>query len=201
MTTDPAQLLDDAQHGSETAKGSLLETYRPYLELLARVEVGRRLQTKIDAADVVQETFLEAHRNFRLFRGGSEAEFTAWLRGILSGRIANLVRHYLGTQSRDLRREQGMNIDLDQSSRAIDQGFFALQSTPSQHVAQREQGVILAEALARLPVDYREVVILRHFEELSFPEVASRMARTVDSVQKLWVRALASLRQTMENVA
>lgn len=199
MHAEPAQLLCEAQRGSESAKGALLENYRAYLELLARVELGRRLQTKIDAADVVQETFLEAHRNFAVFRGGCEAEFTAWLRGILSGRISNLVRYYLGTQGRDLRREQGLNVDLDQSSRAIDQGFFVLQSTPSQHVAQREQGVLLAEALARLPADYREVVILRHFEELSFPEVASRMSRTVDSVQKLWVRALANLRQTMEN--
>lgn len=200
MHTELAQLLCEAQRGSEPAKGALLENYRVYLELLARVELGRRLQTKVDAADVVQETFLEAHRNFGIFRGGSEAEFTAWLRGILSGRIANLVRHYLGTQGRDLRREQGLNVDLDHSSRAVDQGLFALQSSPSQHVAQREQVVLLAEALARLPADYREVVILRHFEELSFPEVARRMARSADSVQKLWVRALANLRQTMQEV-
>jgi RNA polymerase sigma-70 factor, ECF subfamily len=201
MHTEPAQLLCDAQRGSESAKGELLENYRAYLELLARVELGRRLQTKVDAGDVVQETFLEAHRNFGLFRGGSEAEFTGWLRSILSGRIANLVRHYLGTQGRDLRREQGLNIDLNHSSRAIDRGFFALQSTPSQHVSQREQGVMLAEALTRLPPDYREVVILRHFEDLSFPEVAKRMSRSVDSVQKLWVRALANLRQAMQEVA
>jgi RNA polymerase sigma-70 factor, ECF subfamily len=82
----------------------------------------------------------------------------------------------------------------------IDRGLFAIQSTPSQHVAQREQGVILAEALSKLPHDYREVVVLRHFEELAFPEVARRMERSEDSVQKLWVRALASLRQIMQEV-
>jgi RNA polymerase sigma-70 factor, ECF subfamily len=200
MSAETLELLMQARRGLDSARGELLERYRTYLELLARVEVGRRLQTKLDAADVVQETFLEAHRNFALFRGHSEPEFAAWLREILAGRVCNLVRHYLGTQGRDLRREQAWNIDLDRSSRAIDRGFFALQSTPSQHVAQREQGVLLAEALARLPADYREVVILRHFEELTFPEVAKRMERTVDSVQKLWVRALANLKQAMQDI-
>ncbi|HWB12575.1 MAG TPA: sigma-70 family RNA polymerase sigma factor [Pirellulales bacterium] len=200
MPADSLELLSQAQRGSHVARGELLERYRTYLELLARVELGRRLQTKVDAADVVQETFLEAHRNFARFRGRSEPEFVGWLREILAGRICNLLRHYLGTQGRDLRREQAANVDLDQSSRAIDRGFFALQSTPSQHVAQREQGVLLAEALGRLPVDYREVVVLRHFEELTFPEVARRMERTVDSVQKLWVRALATLKTAMQEV-
>ncbi|HVA44876.1 MAG TPA: sigma-70 family RNA polymerase sigma factor [Pirellulales bacterium] len=200
MLANPLELLLQAKQGSDVARGELLESYRAYLELLARVELGRRLQTKVDAADLVQETFLEAHRNFALFRGQSEPEFAAWLREILSGRICNLVRHYLGTQGRDLRRERAWNVNLDESSRAIDRGFLALQSTPSQHVAAREQGVLLAQALSRLPPDYREVVVLRHFEELTFPEVARRMDRTVDSVQKLWVRALASLKQTLPEV-
>ncbi|HQU47105.1 MAG TPA: sigma-70 family RNA polymerase sigma factor [Pirellulales bacterium] len=197
MLANPLELLLQAKQGSDVARGELPESYRAYLDLLARVELGRRLQTKVDAADLVQETFLEAHRNFALFRGQSEPEFAAWLREILSGRICNLVRRYLGTQGRDLRREQAWNVNLDESSRAIDRGFFALQSTPSQHVAAREQGVLLAQALSRLPPDYREVVVLRHFEELTFPEVARRMERTVDSVQKLWVRALVTLKQTV----
>jgi RNA polymerase sigma-70 factor (ECF subfamily) len=198
MSSEADELLSQAQHGSDSAQGALLDKYRTYLQLLARVDLGRRLQTKVDASDVVQDTFLEAHRNFGNFRGGSEAEFVGWLRSILAARIANLVRHYFGTQGRDLRREQGLNIDLDHSSQMIDRGLFALQSTPSQHVAQREQGLVLAEALARLPADYREIVVLRHFEELTFPEAARRMERSEDSVQKLWVRALASLRQIMQ---
>jgi len=200
MPSESGHLLSQAQQGSQGAQGALLEKYRTYLQLLSRVEIGRRLQTKVDASDVVQDTFLEAHRNFDNFRGGSEAEFVAWLRAILAGRIANLVRHYLGTQGRDLRREQGLNIDLDQSSQMIDRGLFALSNTPSQQVAKREQGLVLADALEKLPHDYREVVVLRNFEELTFPEVARRMERSEDSVQKLWVRALVGLRQVMQEV-
>jgi RNA polymerase sigma-70 factor (ECF subfamily) len=201
MSFNSGHLLIQARSGAEEARGALLESYRIYLDLLARVEIGRRLRKKVDASDVVQETFLEAHRNFGSFRGTSEAEFVSWLRSILAARVANLVRHFVGTQARDVRREEGLEGDLDQSSRAIDRGFFALQSTPSQQVVRREQGVLLAAALARLPEEYREVVILRHLEELPFPDVARRMDRTVDSVQKLWVRALARLRQSAKELS
>jgi RNA polymerase sigma-70 factor (ECF subfamily) len=201
MPSDSGNLLVKARRGGEDARGALLEAYRAYLDLLARVEIGRRLRTKIDASDVVQETFLEAHRNFASFRGSGEPEFVAWLRGILAARIANLVRHYVGTQARDVRREQGLEVNLDQSSQALDRGLFSLQGTPSQQAARREQGVLLAQALARLPEEYRDVVVLRHLEELSFPEVAGRMERSVDSVQKLWVRALARLRQLVKDVS
>jgi RNA polymerase sigma-70 factor (ECF subfamily) len=83
---------------------------------------------------------------------------------------------------------------LERSSRVLDGGLVAVQSTPSHQAASREQAVLLADALARLPADYREALVLRHLEGLSFPDVARRMDRTVDSVQKLWVRALARLR-------
>src|SRR5882724_8951941 len=98
IPSERANLLLRAQQGEEGAQGALLETYRNYLELLARIEIGRRLQTKVDADDLVQETFLEAHRNFGLFRGDQEAEFIAWLRAILATRIADLLRRYVGTQ-------------------------------------------------------------------------------------------------------
>jgi RNA polymerase sigma-70 factor (ECF subfamily) len=79
----------------------------------------------------------------------------------------------------------------------LDQGLIANMSSPSHQVARRETAVLLADALDRLPVDYREAIVLRHLEGLSFAEVASRMNRSVDSVEKLWVRALGKLRQAM----
>ena len=103
---DPEQLLHLARAGSGPALGELLETYRGYLSLLARVQIGKRLQGKVDASDIVQETFLEAHRDFAQFRGGSETAFIGWLRGILVSNLANVVRRYRGTQARDVRLEQ-----------------------------------------------------------------------------------------------
>ncbi|HEX2972744.1 MAG TPA: sigma-70 family RNA polymerase sigma factor [Tepidisphaeraceae bacterium] len=201
MTLDPQVLLQQARDGQERALGQLLESYSQYLTLLARVQIGRRLQRKIDPSDLVQETFLEAHRQFAQFRGVSEAEFLTWLRRILAGQLALLLRRYLGTKGRDITLERELAAQLDQSSHAVDRGLLASYSTPSQHAARREQTVLLAEALAKLPEDYREVIILRHLENLGFAEVAKRMGRSEDSVQKLWVRALANMRRWLEGVS
>jgi RNA polymerase sigma-70 factor (ECF subfamily) len=194
---DPEELLGLARAGSAPALGQLLELYGSYLVLLARLQIGRRLQGKVDAADLVQDTFLEAHRHFAEFRGTVEAELVCWLRQILAGVVANLVRRYYGTQRRDVRLERELADELDRSSRALDQNLAARQSTPSQRAARREQAVLLADALGQLPDDYREVLILHHLEGLTFPEVASRMGRTVDSVKNVWARALAQLRRSL----
>lgn len=187
--------------GAETLTGSqvgrALESYRAYLNLLVRIQIGRGLQAKVDASDLVQETLLEAHRHLPGFRGRTEAEFAAWLREIMAGRLANLVRHYYGTQGRDVRLERELAAHLDQSSQLLEAGLVDGGNSPSQQAAQHEQSVLLATAMQQLPADYREVVFLRHFQELPFSEIARSLGRSVDSVEKLWVRGLARLRQLM----
>jgi RNA polymerase sigma-70 factor, ECF subfamily len=194
------ELFRRARQGDGAALGRLLERYRGYLTLLAGVQIGRRLQGKVDPADLVQETFLEAHRNLPLFRGAVEAEFACWLRQILAGRLANVVRRFLGTRARDVRLEQDLAQQLDASSQALSQALAASQSSPSQQAARSEQSLRLADALAGLPANYREVIVLRHLEGLPFAEVARRMGRNVDSVEKLWIRALGRLRGVLGEV-
>ena len=194
---DPDRLLSLARGGDAEALGRLLELYRNYLMLMARLQVGRRIQGKFDAADLVQETFLEAHRDFAQFRGATERELVGWLRRILATNLANLVRRYQGTRRRDIHLERELAFELDQSWRALDRGLVAPQSSPSQQAARREQAVLLADALERLPEGYRDAIVLRHLEGLSFAEVAVRMGRSEDSVKKLWARALARLRRAM----
>jgi RNA polymerase sigma-70 factor, ECF subfamily len=194
MRPDAEQLLQLAREGGGDAKGDLLDVYRGYLTLLARLQVGRRLQGKADASDLVQETFLQAHRCFAQFRGTTEGEFAAWLRQILASRLAKLVWRYHGAQRRDVRLERELREEMAQSSRILDRGLAAPESSPSNQAARREQGLLLADSLDRLPEDYREVLVLRHLEGLTFPEVAARLGRTVDSVRKIWIRGLARLR-------
>src|SRR5438128_208138 len=91
---DCNRLLHAARAGDGPALGRLLELYRNYLTLLARLQIDQRLQGKFDPSDLVQETFLEAHRDFVQFKGGSEPELVAWLRQILVTNLANLMRHY-----------------------------------------------------------------------------------------------------------
>jgi RNA polymerase sigma-70 factor (ECF subfamily) len=181
--------------------GQLLELYRSYLLLLARLQIGRRLQGKVDPADLVQETFLKAHRDFARFRGTTETELAAWLRQILAMSLAGLVRHYLGTQRRDPRLERELALEIDESSRVMDGGLVAPHSSPSQQAARREQAVLLADALGKLPEHYREVMILHHLEGLSLSQVAERMGRTPHSVEKLWARAVIQLRRLLGGAA
>jgi RNA polymerase sigma-70 factor (ECF subfamily) len=193
----PEQLLVRAQAGQDAALGQLLELYRNYLTLLARLQIGRRLQGKVDPSDLVQETFLKAHRDFGQFRGSTEGQLVGWLRQILALNVAYQVRHYCGTQRRDLRLERELAAELDQSSQVLDRALVAPGSSPSEQAAHREQAVLLADALERLPEDYRSAIVLRHLEGLSFPEVARRMGRSPASVEKLWIRALGRLRRSL----
>lgn len=195
IVPDPDQLILEAKQGAEGALGALLDLYRNYLRLLARVEIGAKLQGKIDASDLVQETFLEAHRHFPGFEGSREPQLVQWLRRILAGRVAHLVRHYFGTQGRDLRLEEQFAADVDHSSRLLGRELAGSVASPSRQAVQREQEVLLADALETLPNDYREVIVLRHMEGLRFPDIARRMQRSQDSVEKLWLRALVRLRQ------
>lgn len=191
------QLLARSRDGDGAARGALLESHRPYLELLARVHLGGRLRAKTDVADLVQETFLEAHRDWPTFRGENQAQLACWLRQILARNLSNTLRHYYGTQARDPRIEQAIAADLDQSSQMLLQMPASPLSSPSRQAARREDAVRVADAMQRLPTDYRSVLVYRYLDGHSFPEIARKMRRSVDSVEKLWVRALARLRRTM----
>src|SRR4051794_28295029 len=90
----PELLIGRAHAGDDAALGRLLEMYRNYLRLVARSLIGRALRLKLDLSDLVQETFLEAHRDFPGFAGASEAELTAWLRRILVRNLASQGRHH-----------------------------------------------------------------------------------------------------------
>jgi RNA polymerase sigma-70 factor, ECF subfamily len=197
---DPEFLLVMAKAGDGAALGQLLERYRNYMGLLVRLQVGRRLRSKVDVDDLLQEIWLEIHRKIALFRGCSEREFLTWVRRVIGSILANQIRHYIGTKGRDLRLERALADELDQSSRALNGSLIAPESPPSQQAVRREQAVLLADALQDLPEDYREVIILRQLEGLSFPDVARRVGRTEDSVKNVWLRALARLRRALEDL-
>ncbi len=194
MHTDPELLLILAKAGYGPALARLLDRCRGPLVEQARCQVGRRLRVKLDVEDLLQEVSLEAHRDIGGFRGSTEGEFRCWLRRILDSILLNQVRYYFGTGRRDLRRERRIDADADGSSRGLEGGLIAPHTSPTQQAARRERASLLAEAIETLPETYREVIVLRHIEGLSFLEVARRMGRTEDSVKNMWVRALRRLR-------
>lgn len=166
------------------------ESFRARLTLLARVRIGRRLRGKLDPDDVVQETFLAAVAAADEFRGDGDAQTLAWLRAILESRVQKLVARY-HTAARDIRRERPRRPG---SSTATDPGPPAPHSTPSRAAQRREHAELVADALAALPDDYREVLVLRNIEGLTFSDIAARLGRSVGAVTMLWARAVRRFR-------
>jgi len=198
---DPQRLLAAARESKHEHLGNLLELYRNYLNLIARTQIDLNLQAQVNPSDLVQETFFEAYRDFGQFRGETEREFIAWLRRILVHNLGNLIEKQVRAKKRDVRRQ--VRIDdrvaaIEHSAAKIEATLISPWSSPSAQAERRERAALLADQLARLPVNYREAIVLRNLEGLSFEEVAQRMQRTSAATRVLWLRAIEKLRRLLK---
>lgn len=175
--------------------------YHNYLHLLARTQIDMHLQGRESPSDLVQETLLEAYRDFGQFRGKTEAELLSWLCRILIHNLSRLVEKQMKAQKRDVRRAVSLQrhlAELERSSAWIEKALVSQASSPSARAQRRELAAILADQLSRLKPDYRDVIVLRNLEGLSFEEVARRMGRSLGAVRMLWLRALDQLKQLLQ---
>jgi RNA polymerase sigma-70 factor (ECF subfamily) len=188
--------LPAARKGSPEALGEALEACRAYLLLIANRELDPQLKAKGGASDLVQETFLEAQRDFAAFHGSSEAEWRAWLRQMLVHNLANFVRRYRDTDKREVARE--VALAGGPAATAWDNEQPAADTpTPSMEAMAGERALAVAAAIARLPDDYRQVIALRYQEGRSFDQIAALMQRSDNAVRKLWFRAIERLEQEL----
>ncbi len=189
-----AALISQARTGSREALGHLLDSYRDYLRLVARQQMNPRLVGKGDPSDLIQETFLEAQRDFTQFQGDTEGELLAWLRQLLLNNISNFSRHYMQTSKRDARREIRLSgpADSDQVS------LLGAEPSPSDHVVGAEESVALHHAIERLPEEYRRIIQLRYQDGRSFEEIAIMLGRSANAARKLWVRAIDRLQEDLD---
>jgi RNA polymerase sigma-70 factor, ECF subfamily len=192
---EPGDWLSAARDGSREAIGQALEACRRYLLQIAREELDPALQAKGGASDIVQETFLEAQRDFARFHGSSANELRAWLRHLLRHQVLMLARRYRSTQKRGLDREAALDVvfDAERGSEVPD----AFQETPSCQAMAQEEAESIQRALARLPDDYRQVIVWRYQENRSFEEIARRLERSPNATSKLWARALERLQHEL----
>jgi RNA polymerase sigma-70 factor, ECF subfamily len=192
-----AELILAARQAQAGALDHLLVLYTNYLKLVARASIDAALRAKADPSDVVQETLIKAHAAFEQFQGATEAELVTWLRQILAHNIADLARRYQAGS-----RRVSLEVPLDEAIRAsadaLDNFVAGEESSPSQAFQRRETAVVVADALATLSADHREVIILRSIEELDWPEIAQRIGRTPDAARVLWTRALKQLKPRLE---
>jgi RNA polymerase sigma-70 factor, ECF subfamily len=176
-----------------------LDRYRGYLSALARLQVAARpwVASKLDASDLVQQTLLQAHAAREQFRGQTPAELAGWLRQILTRTLANSLRS-LGQAKRDVRAERSLEADVGASCSRLDAWLAADQTSPSEAADAHDRAAALAEAVAELPDDQREVVLAKHCLGLSLAEIAERTGRTPASVAGLLRRGLQALRERLD---
>jgi RNA polymerase sigma-70 factor (ECF subfamily) len=179
-----------ARGGDREAVDRLLQACRLYLLHLANQEVPDALRAKVAPSDIVQETHLDAFRDFAHFAGSTEEELRAWLRGILLHNVAT-ARTRFGALKRDVARE----VPLEKAGPAQPSPG----ETPSKEAQAQERDQALEDALARLPEHYRQVIALRQWEGLTFAQVGARLDRSEEAARKLWARAIELLRESLES--
>jgi RNA polymerase sigma-70 factor (ECF subfamily) len=196
----PDLLLEQASSGDAESCGLLLDRYRNYLNLLARGKIGGPLRVNLYASDLVQRTFLEAHRDLPQFRGSGESELTAWLRRILIHNLSQQAQ-YQSWQKRGRMRRVSLDELLERSSQFVDRARAHVVASPSQNAVMREQAVLRADTLAHLPEDQRTALELHYLQGFSVPEVSLEMGRSLLAVTGLIYRGMRSLRELLSSVA
>ncbi len=174
------------------------EHYRDLLCVLARqIQLDPRLRRRFDASDLVQETLLKATQNLEQFRGGTEAELVRWLQNILGNALADAIRK-ARAQKRDVAQEEVLAVVVHDSSAGLHNWLVSPDSSPSQRAQRQEQLLRLAAALAKLPTDQRDVILLRDSLDTPVRLIAEQLGRSEKAVAGLLLRGRRRLRELLQ---
>jgi RNA polymerase sigma-70 factor (ECF subfamily) len=184
------QWIAEARRGSRAALDRLFGACLPYLRVAAHQDLGAALRSRIDAADVVQETLIEACRDFPYFRGKTEKSLFAWLRQILHNNLTNERRRHITAAMRSIRCEVPLNKTVLNRLKDVAQSEWA---SPREQAQAQERSESLERALRKLPEHYRQVLLLHTWEELTFAEIGKRLHCSAEAARKLWGRAVKEL--------
>ncbi|AGA28167.1 sigma-70 family RNA polymerase sigma factor [Singulisphaera acidiphila] len=189
-------LIEDARGGAQKSLGDALEALRPYLVRIAMNELAPDLRPKGDVSDLVQETFLEAARDFGNFTGRTGPEWRSWLRRIFFNNLNLLARTYRNTIKRDV----GVEVSLDQVKAAgvNDHNLVLSGSSPSSVVMKKEMGEVIQDALTQLTDRERQLLIMRFREQCTFEEMGRRLGYSPVAARKALRKAVARVREQVD---
>ena len=199
---ETSRLLRQATHGHPDRFGALLEEYRPRLRRMVALRLDARLHGRIDPSDVIQEAYLEASARLAEYLLNPTMPFFLWLRFLADQKLVTLHRHHLGRQMRDAGREVSLhrNDRPAPSSALLAAQLLGHEARPSEAAIRAEMKTRLHEALDGMdPVD-REILALRHFEQLSRAEAVAVLGISEAAASKRYLRALKRLKEILQSM-
>jgi RNA polymerase sigma-70 factor, ECF subfamily len=194
MQREPQAWLDDVRAGNMQALARLFEHYRPRLERMLWSRMGQEVASRFDAADVLQEVYLDATQQIGGYIREPRVDVYVWLRALTWQRLAKFREQHVEAQRRSVHREIS---SLSLSSFVAVAQLLAGDTSPTQAAVREEVRAQLEAALARLPESDREVLVLRHFEDLSNHEVAQVLAVSDSAATMRYGRALFRLKELL----
>ncbi len=197
---DLQQILERASRGDRDALGPVLDGYRDRLRRMVRLRLDARIRARVDASDVVQEACFEASRRCGEWLRQQDVPFYLWLRFLTGQQILMCERRHLGAQARDVRREArpGLGGFPGADVTTVVEEVVANATSPTKALARKEVRAIVERALAQMEEIDREVLVLRHFEQLSNAEAAQELGIAEEAARKRYFRAAGRLREILE---
>ena len=197
---DVDDLLNRVKEGDQRALADLVMSYRERLERMVSLRLDRRLQGRIDASDVVQEAYVDVVRRIDSYLAKPERPFYLWLRFVTGQRLSEIHRQHLGVQARDVRREISIYQGAlpQASSIALAAQLLGRFTSPSKAAVRAERKIVLQEALNSMPTVDREILALRHFEELTNGETAMVLGLSKAAASNRYIRAVKRLRKILK---
>jgi RNA polymerase sigma-70 factor (ECF subfamily) len=199
---DTADLLERARAADQAALTELFSRHRDRLRRMVEMRLDWRLRARVDASDVIQDAYLEVAQRLDEYLRQPALPFFLWLRLVVGDRLTDLHRHHLGARMRDAGREVSLYREAmpAASSAALAAQLLGKQTSPTQAAMRAERLLRLQQAVNLLSPMDREVLSLRHFEQLTRAETARVLGIEESAAAKRYVRALKRLKDTLADM-
>jgi RNA polymerase sigma-70 factor (ECF subfamily) len=197
--SESIELLERARAGDRQALNEIFARYRGKLRRMVEMRLDWRLQSRIDASDVIQDAYLEVAGRLEQYLRDPKIPLFLWLRLVVGERITTLHRHHLGAQMRNAGREVSLYREAmpTASSAALAAQLLGKQTSPTQAAVRAERMLRLQEALNTMDITDREVLTLRHFEQLNRTETSQVLGISEEAAAKRYIRALKRLKEIL----
>jgi RNA polymerase sigma-70 factor (ECF subfamily) len=198
--SDELELFQAAQDGDAAAGQRLLARHRVRLRQMVAIYLDRRLTARVDPSDVVQEALADAARGFAAYVRERPLPFYPWLRQLAWQRLGQVHRHHIRARCRSIEREVAWEVaQPDHSALALADRLMANGTSPSRRMIRDELRRRVQAAMEQLAERDREILVMRHLEEMSAAEIAAILGISEGAVRVRLLRALTRLRERLDD--